>query len=214
LKACAREVKDYINTELGNESHTQMFLRNFFPDVYKKLATSPSALANLDTNLISKANSYFVDSIYVPSKNTASQQLPVNKSALTKLNNSSANTNSSMLFSCKNCRVKSRTLTDLVQHQRDHHKLEFKTTYDFYNDAAASISQEEERNCLNWFSSNMYANSPIGYFACDPFSYLLNLHWDQTLEKRCSNCQSVFSREKYLNHVSNCDDKKCEKNSD
>ena len=202
-----------------------MFLRNFFPDVYKKLVTAPSALSNLDTNLVSKANSYFVDSVYIPTKNIANQQPHqpgIAKSALSKSNASSANTNNvSMLFNCKNCRVKCRTMSDLVQHQRDHHNLIFKTTYDFYNDAESpSLSQtetetkEEEKNCLNWYSSNMYANSPIGYFACDPFAYLLNLHWDQTMEKRCSNCQSTFARDKYLNHVLQCDIAKSEKSSD
>ena len=33
---------------------------------------------------------------------------------------------------------------------------------------------------------------------------MLNLHWDQTLEKKCDKCNNLFARPKYLLHVLNC----------
>jgi hypothetical protein len=33
---------------------------------------------------------------------------------------------------------------------------------------------------------------------------VLNLHWDQTLEKKCEKCSNSFARPKYLMHFSKC----------
>jgi hypothetical protein len=206
LKAYSREVKDYINTEIRNESQMEMFLRCCFSDLQKKLGNSSTSSASniIDQNLISKANSYFVESVYQPAK-----EIPHTKTTTTNHTSSSSsktsllanNSNNTITFNCKSCRAKCRSLPELIQHQRENHKLEFKTTFDCYNH---EVDEQNQNNCLNWVSSNMYANSPIGYFACDPFSYVFNLHWDSTLQVNCRNCGRNFARNKYSNHALNC----------
>ena len=123
-----------------------MFLRGCFPDVYKKLGTAPSALMNLDTNLISKANSYFVDSVYVPAKILEQQQ-----KALSLKSGGSSSLN---IFNCKNCHSKFDEMSELIKHQRESHELKFVTSFDSYN----QLENENKNNCSN---SPIGKNSPI-----------------------------------------------------
>jgi hypothetical protein len=76
LKSYSREVKDYLGTELGSETHLQMFMKSCFPELVDTFVGShyQSSRANnssnsaingpnsLDSNVLAKANSYFTDS--------------------------------------------------------------------------------------------------------------------------------------------------------
>ena len=119
-----------------------MFLRGCFHDVYKKLGTAPSVLMNIDANLISKANSYFVDSLYIPTKIIDNQKMNFSFRPTT----TSANA-----FNCKSCRSKFSSMSDLIQHQRQLHKLNFNTSFDCYN---------QSENCNK--NDLKCSNSPIG----------------------------------------------------
>lgn len=71
LKSYAREVKDYLSTELGSETSLQTFVKLCFPDLYDQFMpnsnyhhqrySSSSSLPSLDMNVMAKANSYFSD---------------------------------------------------------------------------------------------------------------------------------------------------------
>lgn len=74
LKSYSREVKDYLGTELGNETHLQMFMKSCFPELvdtfvgshYQSSRANSNSATNgpnsLDSNVLAKANSYFTDS--------------------------------------------------------------------------------------------------------------------------------------------------------
>ena len=67
LRSYARECKDYLSTELGEETHAEMLLKCCLPELYEDLMNESSAHAAhhlhasqlLDANLASMANSYF-----------------------------------------------------------------------------------------------------------------------------------------------------------
>lgn len=196
LRAYSREVKDYLNTELGSETQVQMFLKCCFPDVLKKI--QPVHNQFLDTNLLSKSNSYFIDSVYAPNKPHDNNN---HKSKGIILNHNS----NLLVFNCKNCKFKSRCMPELIQHQREVHNLVFKTTFDCFNyNSDTKVEKESSDECVNWSSSYNNATSPVGYFGCDPFAYVFNLHWDQTLQMKCSHCGNTFSRPKYAKHALVC----------
>lgn len=191
LRVYSKEVKDYLNSELGSETQVQMFLKCCFPDVYKKLAAVPSALLNIDANLVNKSNSYFIDIIYTPNKPLESSSASLTKSQFRLLNS----TLNSQVYNCKNCKLKCFNMTDLLKHHRDVHNTILKTTFDCFN---------RESSVEYWSNINENSNSPIGYFGCDPFAYLFNLHWDQTIELKCSVCNSTIARPKFAQHVIEC----------
>jgi len=206
LNAFSREVKDYLNTDLGSETQVQMFLRCCFGDVYKKLGSAPSALLNIDVNLISKANSYFVDSIYVPTKNFDQKNSKLyGSSTFSSSSSTTPSTSRSLTFNCRNCRAKFNTMSELIHHQREIHKLNFKTTFDYFNNNNNNYDYYDENEPLMYCS-----NAPVGYFECDPFSFLFNLHWDQTLQVRCQKCNEIFPRNKVSKHFLTCINKKIE----
>lgn len=216
LKAYSREVKDYLNTELGQETEMEMFLKCSFPEFYDTLTAvsqsgtvSSSSQKNKqksgktasqketqittqsldDNHFIRKANSYFANGFYLPSSLTNATNESSNKSVPVPPS-----------LSCKFCRLKCRKIADLVHHQRDAHKLDLKTAFDEYNMNNRSPTNESQ----NWSTSNMQANSPIGFIACDPFSYVINLHWDQSLKKKCSTCQKMIIRPRFRKHLLEC----------
>ena len=39
---------------------------------------------------------------------------------------------------------------------------------------------------------------------CDPFSYVINLHWDQHLKKKCATCQKMIMRPRFRKHLQEC----------
>ena len=117
LKSYTKEVKDYIQTELGQESDIHMFLK-CFPELYEKLAVKHSP--NLDINLSRKANTYFTNCFYVPFKRDQSLTQP--------------------LFHCKHCKGKLRSLFDLIQHQRTEHGVNFKAMFEMNNIPARTAS--------------------------------------------------------------------------
>lgn len=74
LKSYSREVKDYLATELGNETSLHAFVKLCFPDIIDQFAAGNSthnhynhrginnnSTVSFDTNVIAKANSYFSD---------------------------------------------------------------------------------------------------------------------------------------------------------
>lgn len=73
LKSYAREVKDYLSTELGSETGLQAFVKLCFPDLLDQFATynshhhhhhhpaSKHSSPPIDANVLAKANSYFSD---------------------------------------------------------------------------------------------------------------------------------------------------------
>ena len=226
LKSYSREVKDYLNTELGQETQMQMFLKCSFPEFYETLSATNSAQTasqkktktsknnqfqadqahNLDdAHLIRKANSYFANCFYLSSSivnasNESKGSVPVLPS-----------------LSCKYCRLKVRKIADLIQHKRQAHNFELKTAFDNYNtntrhnqlgqngelsDSDSLTSPKSSTRHNN--SSNIQANSPIGFLGCDPFSFVINMYWDQVLKKKCKNCQKMVARPKFRKHLSEC----------
>ena len=242
LKSYSREVKDYLNTELGQETQMQMFLKCSFPEFYESLSaaantaqtalsaaasggkkssskttgkgqssqnSSESSIHNLDdAYLIRKANSYFANCFYLPSSIASA----------TNESNSSLNKSVAVLpsLSCKYCRLKVRKIADLIQHQREAHNFELKTAFDCYNTSARTQRRQPQTDsdseslaspkCTsNWLSSsNIQANSPIGFLGCDPFSFVINMYWDQVLKKKCKCCQKMIARPKYHKHMAEC----------
>lgn len=263
LRAYTREVKDYLNTELGDETQMQMLMKYCFPELNDRVIPPPPpsqssapnqnsqrALSNyqnslakfVDTNVVRRANSYFIDCVHTASNDVHSlppaitaanqQKVPGNRGASHNTNTSNlVNLTALSMFQCKSCRVKCKKLSDLITHQRQVHGMQIKTTFDCYNpksesaatattaavakssDAENSLPADkstpddedvEKSESLNWLSSNTNAISPVGYLGCDPFAYVLNLHWDQTIQKRCEHCSGVFNRQKYRKHVLSC----------
>ena len=151
--------------------------------------TQPSTQSLDDNHFIRKANSYFANGFYL-------------SSSLTNATNESSNKSAPVLpsLSCKFCRLKCRKITDLIHHQRDAHNLDLKTAFDEYNMNNRSLTNESQ----NWSTSNMQSNSPIGFIACDPFSYVINLHWDQNLKKKCTTCQKMIMRPRFRKHLLEC----------
>lgn len=95
-------------------------------------------------------------------------------------------------YNCKNCRgglnTKFSKIHQLIQHQRDMHGFDLKTAFEN-------------------FKSTHLNNSPIGYLACDPFAYFLNLHWDKEIKLKCSNCGAETQRSEYKKHLLDCEAK-------
>lgn len=142
LKAYSREVKDYLNTDLGHETQTQMALRSLH--LYEKLVPKQVQQFNngqsahtgqaVDVSIQKKADTYFVDSVY--NENACMNSLPngnkTTNGRMSALSSTNA-TQSGYSVQCKNCRTKKHRLCDLVQHQRDSHQIDVKTTFDFYD---------------------------------------------------------------------------------
>jgi len=108
LRAYSREVKDYLNTEIGEESQQNAALKGL--GLLDKCYSSSKH--SLESVLQRKADSYFTDCVY-------------NEPATTSASSTTS-------FQCKNCRTKKSSLNDLLQHQRECHGQDLKTTYDFY----------------------------------------------------------------------------------
>lgn len=228
LKAYSREVKDYLSTELGNETHTQMALKSL--SLYEKVVPKQLLSNNQDptqvnqameTSIQNKSDSYFVDSIYNESaclsslnilKTTSSSRATANNNIL---NNGTVSTST---FQCKNCRTKRPRLSELVQHQRDCHKNNLKTSFDFYDQVKEPQEDQTTIICADEItaneatqqkksyplSTNLYNTSPIGYLSSDPFAFIINLYWDQKLPKKCEKCGLVLNRVKYRKHIATC----------
>ena len=112
LRACSKEVKDYLGTELGGETAVQMFLKCCMPEMYERMMNAGGGLS--DANVLRKANAYFADGVYAES--TAQGKRGSQPSSV----------------SCRSCRAKFTKLADLVQHQRVNHRLGIKTACDRY----------------------------------------------------------------------------------
>ena len=218
LRAYSREVKDYLNTELGAETPMDMFLKCSFPEYYESFSAELSqqqqqttaknsakksimakkkeanSMEDKDSLYIRKANSYFTNGFYLASSlaSASSQTLSARKSVPVTPS-----------LSCKYCRAKFAKIADLVQHQRVIHHQEVKTAFDEYN-ASLGGSAPPPGESLNWSTSNVQANSPIGFLGCDPYSYVINLHWDRSLKKKCATCQKMIVRPKFDKHVAEC----------
>ena len=95
-------------------------------------------------------------------------------------------------------------MNELIQHQKEAHHLDLKTAFDFYNREMKDLNSEESEQSLNWCSGKLITNSPIGFLGCDPYAYLVNLHWDQSLNKKCVDCGGVFLRQKLRKHALEC----------
>jgi hypothetical protein len=184
LKSYAREVKDYLSTELGNESSLQMMLK-CFPELGENVHGTNRSMTSLsqsaqhqlvESNLIRKGNSYF-------SKIHASSNAGSDNSKH-ELNGQDSN-------SLSNRNEKSST--------RFKHGSELDDTVK--TNQADKSSQNGDESLL---SKSVYSTSPVGYFGCDPFVYLINLHWDQVIQKQCTNCSSVVKRGKYQKHLEKC----------
>ena len=174
LRACSKEVKDYLNTELCSESGIQMFLKCCMPEFYQRLASNGGVT---DASLLRKANTYFTEGIYLEQNAVVSGKRGVPLPFPSLVN-------------CRICRAKFQCLADLVHHQRQSHSLDIKTAFDRY--------------ATNREASVLPENAPVGYLSCDPFSFILNLHWDSTVQKRCENCQKIFTRPKFRKHILSC----------
>lgn len=180
MKAYTREVKDYLSTELGHETEMQMFLKCCFPEY------ADSQSETVDNSVLRKANSYFIDCVY------------------SGADASKSNKNGNSSYTCKSCRYKCRKVNELIQHQKEAHNLDLKTAFDFYNREMKDLNSEESEQSLNWCSGKLITNSPIGFLGCDPYAYLVNLHWDQSLHKKCADCGGVFLRQKLRKHALEC----------
>jgi hypothetical protein len=180
MRAYAREVKDYLNTELGNETQIQMFIETCLPELITKYHIEAH---QIDEKIFKKAASYFINCYYLPTRTT---------------------TNNNILFCCKNCRLKFKCLSDLIYHQRKYHfddlisSKKVQTTFDCFNNEDSS--NNDDHPLVNW---NVQATEPVGFNTCDPISYIFNLYWDKMLKKECSNCHLTFNRSKYRNHIEN-----------
>ena len=206
LKAYSREVKDYLNTELGKETQTQMVLKSlslYEKIVPKQLQTSHHQNSQLiDLNVQKKADSYFLECLYNENTNTAKP--PTNS---LRSNNSTINTANTLLFQCKNCRAKCRKINELIEHQREFHGLNWQTTYDIYDNSSNKEQQaiDHGNKSVDSLSDNVYTTSPIGFLASDPFAYIINLYWDtELMQKQCLNCKTVLTRINYRKHLLQC----------
>ena len=118
------------------------------------------------------------------------------------INNSNSN---DAKLTCKLCKNKFHKPIDLVQHLREVHKQSVITSFDLFQ-----LTQCNEHKPI---TTTPISISPIGYLNCDPTAYLINLHWDKELKKKCANCSHVYSRPAYKNHVNSCQSSR-EKESD
>ena len=209
LKAYSREVKDYLNTELGKETQTQMVLKSlslYEKIVPKQLQTSHHQNSQLiDLNVQKKADSYFLECLYNENTNTTKPST----NSLRSNNSTANNTANNLLFQCKNCRAKCRKINELIEHQREFHGLNWQTTYDIYDNSSNKEQQSinESSKSVDSLSDNVYTTSPIGFLASDPFAYIINLYWDtQLMQKQCLNCKTVLTRINYRKHLLNCND--------
>ena len=219
LRSYARECKDYLSTELGEETHAEMLLKCCLPELYEDLMNESSAHAAhhlhasqlLDANLASMANSYFAGASPLFTDSISSAHTAHGKSTTT-------------VFDCDTCRFRCHKLADLVQHQRHVHKLVIPAVYDLYNKSCRTSNksrisqvQDVENACLveqtkleqqqsvNWRSSNTFATSPVGYLACDPFAFAFSLHWDEHMKtKKCERCGGKVERTLYQQHLQTC----------
>ncbi len=164
LRAFSREVKDYMNSEIGDETELEMLIRCCFVDYASQFTSIPNAQENfhnfndsfIDFNVLKRAQNYFV--------------------------NHSNSSIADLKFSCKTCKgIKFSKLIDLIQHHRNVHNLDLKTTFDQF-----MLTQQQNDTSSKNSTNNTTPNgltpiniSPIGYLQCDPTSYLLNLFWDK-----------------------------------
>ncbi|CAF0874058.1 unnamed protein product [Brachionus calyciflorus] len=143
MKSYSKEVKDYLNTELGNESQIQMILKCCFPEVYQQITkdipnlNEANASRLIEEHLNKKSSLYFTNDL-----------------------------------TCKKCHEKFVKLGDYIDHQKIHPNSDLKISSD----------------------------SPIGYLACDPIGYLLNIHWDNTTFVKCDKCELEFTRGDFKKH--------------
>jgi len=183
LKSYSREVKDYLNTELGQETQMEMFLKCSFPEFYDTLTTSnqPSSTQTKnkpkqgktapkestssqhildDNHFIRKANSYFANGFYLSSSlaNATSESLSSSNKSVPVLPS----------LSCNFCRLKCRKIADLIHHQREVHKFDLKTAFDEYNMNNRSTTNESH----NWSTTNMQGKNKALFLS---LSFLLLL---------------------------------------
>lgn len=216
LKAYSREVKDYLNTELGHESQVQMTLRSL--NLYEKIV--PKQITNiqgplhtqvnqtLENCIQKKSDSYFVDAVHNDS--TFTNQLVLKNKATNGRGFSSNNATQSTAntgYQCKHCRAKCAKLNELIHHQRESHDANINTTYDFYDQRTEfqeNLDESAMEKTSSFLSSELYATSPVGYYGSDPFAYIINYYWDQNLPKKCAKCDLILTRTKYRKHVLSC----------
>ena len=183
---------------------------NLYEKIVPKQLQNPHHNTNLTNNnqlidmqIQKKSDSYFVDTIYNESASIGNQAGSGTKSRAVQTNASITSQN--QVYQCKSCRAKRTKLNDLIQHQRDSHCADLKTSFDFYskfNHNLTSIA-EEKNNQIN-LSNNLYGTSPIGFMSTDPTAYIINYHWEQTLPKQCDKCGLVLNRAKYRKHILTC----------
>lgn len=113
LRAYSREVKDYLSSELGQETEIEMLVKCCFNDLYPSFTSNTHP--NLDSAVRARANNYF-------------------------LNNSHSNDGR---LACRQCKIKFVKPSDLLQHNRYVHKMSINTTFDFFQHTSMDIDDTE-----------------------------------------------------------------------